>query len=85
VFANGVHRDGSDHQNGLFLVIRWAPAKGMGIGMLFMHHYQVISRSELRRWPFEVISWWERTTQNVASRKARVGSTVDYRLPLDIL
>ena len=85
MFAHGVHKDGSDHQNGLFLVIRWAPAKGMGIGMLFMHHYQVISRSKLRRWPFEVISWWERRTQNVAFRKDRNGYAVGDRLPLDIL
>ena len=91
MFAYGVGKAGADRHYGVFLVTKgachgaWAPAKGMGIGMLFMHNYQVLSRSKLRRWPFEVISWWERRTQTVASCKARNGYAVGDRLPLDIL
>ena len=35
MFAYGGGKDGPDHQNGLFLVIRWAPAKVMGVGVLW--------------------------------------------------
>ena len=39
MFLYGVHKDGSDHQNGVVLVKHCAQAKGMGVEMLFMHGY----------------------------------------------
>ena len=55
MFLYGAAKHERKYDMGLILLEFWAEVKVMGVGMLFMHTYQVISRGSLHHDPSRVI------------------------------